>query len=112
MYKFNDPIYIIDEGMWVNKGKIHILKRSFENYTDRSRNYLVFDGETSLTIQSWAVSSNLSDAVQFAIAYLISIHELNLTINNGFNFKSKYNEINQTHPDLIVKYIDKIVEPI
>jgi len=111
MYNSGDNLYIIDNGRWQHKKEIVILKRKFVKYTDMSHEHLTFDGDTSLTIQAWATQPTIDSATKFAVTYLIMAHELALDVTH-INVEKEYHSIEENYPDLIFKYMDKVVEAI
>lgn len=111
MFKPGDKVYVVDSSRWDFKNEIEILERDFVKYTDLSKKHLKFDGESSLTIESWAVSPTIEDATKFAVSYLILVHELKKDIKN-INFREEYKFLEKTYPDLIFKYMDKVVDRV
>ena len=108
MLKKGDSIYIVDNGRWDQKNEILIQKRRFVGYKSVDHSKLLFDGETSMEIATWAVSQSENDATKFAIAYLIKTIEFKEVINK-MNGVEEFNLIEQNYPNLILKYIDKVV---
>jgi len=111
MFNPGDKVYVIDSSRWHMKNEIDILERDFIKYTDTSKRHLKFDGESSLTIESWAVSPTIDDATKFAVSYLILVYELKKDIKN-INFIEEYKFLEKTYPDLIFKYMDKVVDTV
>ena len=111
MFNPGDKLYVVDSSRWNMKNEIDILEREFVQYTDPSRKHLKFDGDSALTIESWAVSPTIEDATKFAVTYLILIHELKKDIRD-VDFTKEYKYIENTYPDLIFKYMDKVVDSI
>ena len=109
MFKKYDDVFIIDNGRWANKNEIVIQKRKFVKYTTDNHDRILFDGATSLEVMTWAVSPTIEIATKFAVAYLIKTECFDETITN-MNPIESYNQLEKEHPDLIIKYMDKVVE--
>jgi hypothetical protein len=109
MYTHGDDIYIVDNGRWAHKNEIVIQKRRFVNYTSSNHKTLIFDGETSLEAETWATSPTVEDATKFAVAYLIKTECFgeNVTFMDS---TLEYSKLEETEPNLIFKYMDKVVE--
>ena len=108
-FKEGDDIYIVDSGRWGHKKEIDIQKRTFDSYTKADKSRILFTGITTLEAASWAISSSIDEATKFAVAYLIKTEEFkeHVTMMDG---TAEYHIIEKEHPELIIKYMSKVVE--
>ncbi len=109
MFNKGDDVFIIDNGRWTHRNEIVIQKRHFVEYTTPNRDRLLFNGETSLEAMSWAVFPTIDLATKFAVAYLIKTECFGETIVS-MDCMTEYKKIEKERPDLIFKYMDKVVE--
>lgn len=108
MYNYGDDVYILDSG-YKGSDNITIIKREFNGYTNQLKKSISVMGKSSITVQSWAVFKTVEEATAFAVAYLIYTKELNNTINENSNINNLYEELEKTYPELILKYVSKVV---
>lgn len=114
MYKPGDDIFIVDNGRWINNKEIVVHKRIFVEYTSSDHSKLVFDGETSLTTMSWTASPTVEDATKFAIVCIIKPELFELKASETelrkVDVDYEYRRIESEDPDLIFKFMDRVVE--
>lgn len=109
MYKQDDDLYVVDNGRWKHNNEIVIQKRKFKEYTSMDKSTLVFDGKTSMEIATWATFPTIDEATKFTVAYIIKTECFGETVTS-MDGLSEYSKIEKEHPDLIFKYMDKVVE--
>ena len=108
MFAVGDTVYILDSG-FKKSNTIKIIKRTFHSYVNSQKTKIeVEDDESYIFIHSWAVFPTIEDATRGAVAYLIYTLEFKKNINNDIDIHKLYTEFEHRHPELIVKYLEKV----
>ena len=112
MFVAGDIVYILDSG-FKKSNTIRIIKRKFHSYETSQKTKIktkiqVEDDDSYIFIHSWAVFPTIEDATRGAVAYLIYTLEFKKNINNDIDIHKLYNEFEYQHPELIVKYLEKV----
>ena len=112
MFAVGDTVYILDSG-FKKSNTIRIIKRKFHSYENSQKTKIktkiqVEDDDSYIFIHSWAVFPTIEDATRGAVAYLIYTLEFKKNINNDIDIHKLYSEFELRHPELIVKYLEKV----
>mgnify|MGYP003616554950 CR=1 FL=1 len=108
MFAVGDAVYILDSG-FKKSNTIRIIKRKFHSYENSQKTKIeVEDDDSYIFIHSWAVFPTIEDATRGAVAYLIYTLEFKKNINNDIDIHKLYTEFEHRHPELIVKYLEKV----
>lgn len=112
MFAVGDAVYILDSG-FKKSNTIRIIKRKFHSYENSQKTKIktkiqVEDDDSYIFIHSWAVFPTIEDATRGAVAYLIYTYEFKKNINNDIDIHKLYSEFEHQHPELIVKYLEKV----
>ena len=108
MFTAGDIVYILDSG-FKKSNTIKIIKRTFHSYENSQKTKIqVEDDDSYIFIHSWAVFPTIEDATRGAVAYLIYTLEFKKNINNDIDIHKLYSEFEHQHPELIVKYLEKV----
>lgn len=106
MFNYDDTVFVLDNGT-KNGNQIKILKRTVD---DINGSLLTLTGKSTFKVESWAVFPTVEKATQFGVAFLISTKEFNKVINKDTNISNLYKDIEKEHPNLIMKYMERVVE--
>ena len=108
MFTVGDIVYILDSG-FKKSNTIKIIKKTFHSYQNSQKTKIeVEDDDSYIFIHSWAVFPTIEDATRGAVAYLIYTLEFKKNINNDIDIHKLYSEFELRHPELIVKYLEKV----
>ena len=108
MFVVGDIVYILDSG-FKKSNTIKIIKKTFHSYENSQKTKIkVEDDDSYIFIHSWAVFPTIEDATRGAVAYLIYTLEFKKNINNDIDIHKLYSEFEHRHPELIVKYLEKV----
>ena len=108
MFTVGDIVYILDSG-FKKSNTIKIIKKTFHSYENSQKTKIeVEDDDSYIFIHSWAVFPTIEDATRGAVAYLIYTLEFKKNINNDIDIHKLYSEFELRHPELIVKYLEKV----
>ena len=108
MFTVGDIVYILDSG-FKKSNTIKIIKKTFHSYQNSQKTKIqVEDDDSYIFIHSWAVFPTIEDATRGAVAYLIYTLEFKKNINNDIDIHKLYTEFEHRHPELIVKYLEKV----
>ena len=112
MFDVSDAVYILDKKK-KKSNTIRIIKRKFHSYENSQKTKIktkiqVEDDDSYIFIHSWAVFPTIEDATRGAVAYLIYTLEFKKNINNDIDIHKLYTEFEHRHPELIVKYLEKV----
>lgn len=108
MFAVGDTVYILDSG-FKKSNTVKIIKRTFQRYENSQKTKIEVEDEDSyILIHSWAVFPTIEDATRGAVAFLIYTYEFKKNINNDIDIHKLYSEFEHQHPELIVKYLEKV----
>ncbi len=107
-FNYDDDVFVLDSGF---KGNdiIHVLPRKFESFTNQKKTTAVINGKSKVNMNTWAIFKSQHEAIQGAIVFLIQTKELGKLINENIDINKLYNEFELNCPELILKYMEKVI---
>jgi hypothetical protein len=110
MFNFGKPVYVIDN--MGSSDKVKVVQYTSNGYkTADGTKIEITNGSKNITIDTWACFPSVEDATKFGILWLVNTLEFKTPINKE-NINQQYIDLEEQHADLIMKYMNKVVEEI